>query len=440
MHQRSPRPLIAAVISTLNRAPLLQGMLESLTQQTLPPQEYEVVVVDDGSTDETRGIAQAFAARLPIKYVYQRNAGLASARNHGLYLSTAPLLLFLDDDDVAEPDLLEQHVATHRRYDGDHYAVLGYTRLDPAIADDPLMHFVTEVGCFLFSYPNFKDGDVLDWEHFWGGRSSCKRAFLLEHGVFNPVFRFGCEDVELAYRLSRHRFRVVYNAKAVTTMVRGSDFEAFCGRLVRQGRSNFVFSRLHPDKEIQRWTEVLGFDETWRAIEPTYEVTLAIARHLDRTTRLKQAAEFSLEDGETTLLHDAYWAAFRAARLKGVKDAKLEAAGTTPCQHPGGQEPRSGGGDRVVAAAGVSAEPRFHAKEDAAVSARSPEEPDAAQLEIQIRDETIRLLRAQCERQQQVIKELNWAVQDMRHSLGWRIVSSFRAVYRRLRSPARRGA
>jgi len=230
-----PHPAIAAVVSTFNRADLLRTTLESLTLQTLPQTEFEVVIVDDGSTDDTRAVVAAFEGRLPMRYAYQRNAGLASARTHGLYLSTATVLLFLDDDDVTDPGLLEQHVLTHRRYPEDNYAVLGYTPLDPSIAQDPLMHFVTEVGCFLFAYSYFKDGDVLDFEHWWGGRSSCKRAFLIEHGVFNPVFRFGCEDIELAWRLSKHNFQVVYNARAITTMSRKMDFDGFCNRLIARG-------------------------------------------------------------------------------------------------------------------------------------------------------------------------------------------------------------
>jgi hypothetical protein len=200
--------------------------------------------------------------------------------------------------------------------------VLGYTPLADDIARDPLMHFVTEVGCFLFSYPSLHDGDVLDFEYFWGGRASCKRAFLLEHGVFNPVFRFGCEDIELAYRLSRHNFRVVYNARAVTTMVRKVDFDGFCNRLVRQGRSNFVFSRLHPEDEVQRWTEVSDSEERWRAIAPDYDATLRSARQLDRMANLKQAQGFELADDEVEWLHRAYFAAFRAAKLRGITEAR----------------------------------------------------------------------------------------------------------------------
>ena len=117
------------------------------------------------------------------------------------------------------------------------------------------MHFVTEVGCFLFSYPSLKHGDVLDYTYFWGGRSSCKRSLLLQFGIFNPVFRFGCEDIELGYRLSNQGLRVVYNKRDLTQTIRKIDFDGFCNRLERQGASNYVYSQLHPEPEIQQWTE-----------------------------------------------------------------------------------------------------------------------------------------------------------------------------------------
>jgi len=427
--RRSPSPRISAVISTFNRADLLARTLEGLVCQTLPQMEYEVVIVDDGSTDETRATACGFMARLPLKYAYQRNAGLASARNHGLYLSQAPLLLFLDDDDIPDSKMLEQHVRTHQKYSDDRFAVLGHTRLDASLADDPVMHFATEVGCFLFSYPFFRDGDVLNYEHFWGGRTSCKRAFLLEHGVFNPVFRFGCEDIELAYRLSKHGLRVVYNANAVTTMVRGIDFDGFCNRLIRQGRSNYVFSRLHSDQEVQRWTEVAN---PWVSSESTYNITAQSARQLDRAARLKQTFGFELDNNETALLHRAYMTAFRAAKQKGIRDARLEAVGVTE-SHPA--HPNASLATKRQSSAGrMDLVSQSANRSDAASN-----ETTRLQHELEARDATIQLLREQAVRHQQVIDaqhlsllEAQSRIGDMGRSLTVRVADLVREIWRRL--------
>jgi glycosyltransferase involved in cell wall biosynthesis len=317
------KPVLCSVlVCTYNRAALLRDTLQSLCRQTLNADEFEVIVLDDGSRDETREIATAFGSRLMLRYAYQRNAGLASARNHALFLSQGEIILLLDDDDVASPELLEEHIKTHRAYPQDNFAVLGYTSLSPEIAADPVMHFVTEVGRFLFSYVDIQHGQRLGFSYFWGGRSSCKRRFLLQHGIFNPVFRFGCEDIELAYRLSKHNLVVVYNAHAVTTMVRPYSFDQFCERLIKQGRSNFVFSRLHSDPEVQAWTEVDDMKK-WDLLGRAYVAFRKSGRELDSLVRCKQQIGMVTEQ-DMGLLHEAFWVAFRASKVKGMVEAAAE--------------------------------------------------------------------------------------------------------------------
>jgi hypothetical protein len=311
------RRKLSALICTFNRAELLRGTLESLCRQTLPPEDFEVVVVDDGSSDPTRQVLAEFQSRLPLIASAQRNAGLASARNHALYLAGGEIVLLMDDDDLADPRLLEHHVEFHRRHPEPRLAMLGHTRLSPELMGDPLMHFVTEVGGFLFSYPFLEQGKWLDFSHFWGGRSSCKRSFLIEHGVFNPVFRFGCEDIELAFRLSRHGFKVWYEPRAVSTMVRGFDFDGFCQRLHRQGQSNLVFSRLHPERAVQEWAEVERAEAQWRDHGTQYRRVLQTGRQLDALVRQRIQAGLEVDDLDRDLLHAAYWAAFRLSKWKG---------------------------------------------------------------------------------------------------------------------------
>ena len=224
---RLERPVLTVVIATSNRASLLRSALQGLTCQTLARTSFEVVVIDDGSIDETSAVIADFGAMLPMRAAFQRPAGLASARNHGLFRSSGDIVLFLDDDDVAAPGLLEQHLRTHRLYPQQPYAVLGFTAIDARYASDPLMRFVTEVEGHLFSYSALEPGRPLDFSCFWGGRTSCKRAFLLEHGVFDPRFRFGCEDIELGYRLSKHGLTVIYDPEARSTDEQSLQFRRF---------------------------------------------------------------------------------------------------------------------------------------------------------------------------------------------------------------------
>src|SRR4051812_9846129 len=97
---RGATPLISVVIPTFNRAVLLRSSLDSLARQTLPATDYEVVVVNDGSADTTEDVCQEFASRMPMRYFYIKNSGISAAKNLGIFASSAPLILFFDDDDI----------------------------------------------------------------------------------------------------------------------------------------------------------------------------------------------------------------------------------------------------------------------------------------------------------------------------------------------------
>lgn len=334
----SPAPHLSAVLCTYNRADRLRQALESLSRQTLDRDSFEVALIDDGSSDGTRELARAFESKLPLRYSHQRNAGLASARNHGIFLARGEIVLFLDDDDVAHPGLLEAHCDVHGRFPELCYGVLGFTELDPAIASDPLMHFVTKISGFLFSYPQLRDGEILDFRYFWGGRSSCKRAFLVQHGVFNSLFRCGSGDIELAYRLSRRGFKIVYDSRARSTMARRIGYDDFCSRLYREGQSNVVFSRLHKGAAIQQWTEVAGARALWSKLGPSYDAIVRYGRERDRIVRLRLDSGLSVSELDMELLHRGYSTAFRASKVKGIVEG-MEAVGTVPiltrtCERP----------------------------------------------------------------------------------------------------------
>lgn len=316
--------LISAVICTYNRAPLLRQALGALCSQTIGVDQFEVIVIDDGSSDETRQTVEQFSSLLNVRYAWQANSGLASGKNHGLFLSRAPIVAFLDDDDVLDSRCLEEHCRTHERFPLPNYAVLGYTGLGREPSRSPLMHYVTEVGCQLFYYPHLTSGAVLDFSYFWGGRTSCKRAFLLEHGVFNPVFRFGAEDIELGFRLDKVGLQVVYNSAAISYMIRSLTFDDYCRRCYMQGRSNWVFSQLHPDRKVQSWAEVDQIEAEWAQIEPRLEDLMTAGRHLDRFAQERACADLPLDPLSTRLLHRAYAVAFRAHRIRGTIERMRE--------------------------------------------------------------------------------------------------------------------
>lgn len=313
-----PEPRISALFSTFNRRDLLRLALRALEEQTLPRREFEVIVVDDGSSDDTGSLAEEFRDRLEIRWARQENLGLAAGKNHALRLARAPIAVFMDDDDVASPRLLEEHLRTHEAHPEPEVAVLGFTDLAPDVAARPLMHFVTEVGCYLFCYPRLRDGEVLDHTYFWGGRSSCKTALLAdEEGPFDPVFRFGCEDIELGHRLLRKGLRVVYNRNARSTMIRALSVEDFGRRVERQGESNWVFFEKHPVEEVRRWAHLEDLEGQWRRVADRVDRLTAAARGLDAIVDARIRHGVEVEPSLLATLHQHYWAAIDARRIRG---------------------------------------------------------------------------------------------------------------------------
>ena len=313
---------IAAILTTQNRARLLPFVLKGLRNQTLEHSRFEIIVVDDGSADETQQVLEDWSGRLPLRVIRQRASGLAAAKNLGVLVARAPIVVFLDDDDVAGPELLSAHLAGHLQHPDRAVAILGRTVVDPKLATHPVMRHVTEVGCQLFSYGWIKPQQELTYTEFWGGRSSCKRDLLVNHGLFHPEFAFGCEDIELGWRLSRHGLRVIYEPHATATMIRSLSFDQFCNRCYRQGRSQFRFAQLHDAPEIQAYCEIDAGLAAWSRRAVDYASHLRWTRNLEALIFARTVAKLPPHAILQETLDGAYREAFFLSRAKGIADAK----------------------------------------------------------------------------------------------------------------------
>ncbi|MBN2298378.1 MAG: glycosyltransferase, partial [Deltaproteobacteria bacterium] len=322
MNFRSSNPLISIIIPTYNRAGLLCRSLESLISQSIAKDDYEVIVIDDGSTDETKDVCEQLADELPLFYLRQQNAGISAAKNLGIFAARASILFFFDDDDIADGRLLEEHLKTHETYPQENIAVLGYTTWAPELRINRVMQFVTEIGHFLFSYSHLKDGQECDFTYFWGGRSSCKRSLLVKHGVFDQQFRFGSEDIELGFRLSRFGLKVIFNRQAKSYMLRPVTYEQFCQRCIKQGRSQYFFSKKHNVPLIRQYCMVEKAEGKWRFVSPRLETKMKRVREI--TALLKNTLPLEKKKQLVYEIGNLYWWTFNALKIKGIIEAMHE--------------------------------------------------------------------------------------------------------------------
>lgn len=170
----------------------------------------------------------------------------------------------------------------------------------------------------MFSYARITEGETLNYTYFWGGRSSCKRELLMTRGMFDPLFKFGCEDIELGFRLKESgSFKVVFNAAARSTMIRAVSLDDFHRRVFKQGQSNYVFSKKHPGEEIKAWANVHDLESRWENVQPRVDLIMNSARKLDAIANARLKEGLDLDDLTKALLHRSYWHSIDTELLRG---------------------------------------------------------------------------------------------------------------------------
>jgi len=243
---RSPAAL-SVVIPTHNRASLLQGNLDALRRQTF--RDFDVIVVDDGSTDRTPELLAAAAREgsIRIGYVRQENRGPAAARNVGVLAAKGRIVLFLDDDVRPEESLISRHVAAHTGRPGLQVAALGRVVWSPEMRPDPFQEWLSESGQH-YGYALITTPQNVPYGFFNASNVSVKRDFLISNGLFDESFHHPAyEDVELAYRLTARGMEIVYEPEAVAYQCRLTTRREFRRRARIIGRSLWAFQQKHPE-------------------------------------------------------------------------------------------------------------------------------------------------------------------------------------------------
>lgn len=320
------KPEISVVLATHNGGHLLPMVLEGLARQSLHQSRFEIIVVDDGSTDNTQHVLHDWQNHLKLHIIRQNQAGMAAAKSLGVFVACTAIVVFLGDDVVPEPDFLVMHLAAHLASPDRAVAVLGYTSLAEDIRQIPVMWYVTEVGYQLFSYGWMQSGQELDHTAFGGGCVSCKRSFLVQKGVFNPNLDSGFADIELGWRLARHGLRMIYQPQAHSVMIRALTFDQLCERSYQLGRSQYRFAQSHKAVEIQAYCEIVPALQEWRDYGQSYEAHLLRTRELDCQALVWEQAKTPVTLSFQQDLNEAYRKVFSLSRAKGVVDAQASVA------------------------------------------------------------------------------------------------------------------
>jgi glycosyltransferase involved in cell wall biosynthesis len=223
----------SVVIPTYNRNQLLTYTLDSLLEQTVGIEAFEVIVVDDGSSDDTPGVVERYRSRLNVKYLFQEDLGFraAAARNLGIRAAAAPICVFIDTGVIAGPRLIAEHLRSHHASQAPR-AVIGYvygydlyngqrdelsTLITPADPEGSLAVLKAR-GVKDDREPSYvKHGDDLStwpapWLVFWTCNVSVRTEILHRAGLFDESYTtWGGEDTDLALALHAQDVGFVLN-------------------------------------------------------------------------------------------------------------------------------------------------------------------------------------------------------------------------------------
>lgn len=241
-------PRCTIVIPSHDRPAALARLLATLETQTVSAVDFDVVVVLDGPSDDSVRLLRSWgdAGRLPdLTWHQQRQSGQAVARNTGASLARAPVLLFLDDDVVPEPELVSAHLRHHRR--SEPVVVLGDA---PLARPDASSLYLTGAWAWWedFLHRRALPGRQPGMRDFCAGNVSLRHADFVRVGGFDSAFRgYGGEDYELGYRLLRAGVRFVTEPRAVAQHHHRSGVADVLRATRQEAHGDVLIGRKHPE-------------------------------------------------------------------------------------------------------------------------------------------------------------------------------------------------
>lgn len=237
----APAPALSVVIPAHNRADLVAHTLTSLTGQSLDPEQYEIIVVDDGSTDRTPEVVSAHEGGGRVRLLRRSdNRGPGAARNDGIRQASGEIVVFVDSDVVVRRDFLSQHLGAHRQAGR------------PIVCRGPVVP-VSEIPASDAPLERLPLA-AFSPSYFDPANASLPRSELLAAGLFDERFgTYGWEDFDLGFRLRRRGLARVFRRDAVAyhyqPLPSPQSFERMLAKEEERARAAVYLYRKYP-----RWS------------------------------------------------------------------------------------------------------------------------------------------------------------------------------------------
>ncbi len=226
-------PRVSVVVCAYNAERTMEACLASLEKLNYP--DYEVIVVNDGSTDGTLAISKRFPY---CRFISQQNKGLSVARNVGAEAASGEIVAYTDSDCVADPDWLIYLVAKMETTD---LVACGGPNFPPP--EDSLVPAAVAVSPGGPTHVLLSD-DVA--EHIAGCNMAFRRDVLLRMGGFDPIYRAAGDDVDICWRFQDAGYTIGFSPAAVVWHFRRNTVKAYIGQQRGYGKAEALVYGKHP--------------------------------------------------------------------------------------------------------------------------------------------------------------------------------------------------
>lgn len=247
----SPAPFVSVVIPTYRRPAALDRCLASLAAQDYPRDRFEVIVVEDGGAESAAGVRAREG--LCVKWLPVPHGGPAAARNRGAAVARGEILVFIDDDCMAD-SLWLSTMAAHVLASDD--AAIG-GQVTNAVPENRYARASQTLITFLYQYYHEKNNGLLPF--FTTNNLGVQAELFRRQGGFDATFAFASEDREWCDRLLQSGGRLVYAPDAVVHHAPSLSFAGFLRQHFRYGEGAWQFHRARGRRTSQAM-EIEPFD------------------------------------------------------------------------------------------------------------------------------------------------------------------------------------
>ena len=252
-------PLISIIVPAYNVEKYIKACLDSLINQTYS--NFEIIVINDGSTDQTEKMLNEYESNPKIQIFSQKNGGLSAARNQGLKLANGELVCFIDSDDSVKSDYLEKLVAPFFEDSGVDITVCGYQeKFEKSVINHVLKsQKITGAQATKDLLIRQQDFDVLAWNKLY------RKSLFTDYNIEYPVGQIH-EDNLTTYKLFSHAQKVVYISDIL-----------------------YIYQRTHSEITKNRYSE----EKTLKRLQVKEQMAIEAGQYL-QDSKLKLAADVAL--------------------------------------------------------------------------------------------------------------------------------------------------